>query len=126
MKSFVTAMIIFSVMILSGIAFDICLGNMSGQLMDGCKEISDKIDGDNLQEAFADTKKLSEYIDGEKGLLSSILDHSSIDEIEKEISELLGYTEQNDKTEAAVSVKKLQHMFEHLPENYALALQNIL
>ena len=126
MKSFIVAASIFAVLILSGAAFDFCLNNTSKELLASCEEISSNIDGEKMQEAYDKAKRLSEYIDSKKPLLSSILDHSNIDEIEKEVSGLLGYTEQQDKTNAVVSIKKLNHMFEHLPENYFLSLQNVL
>lgn len=126
MKSFFIAVAIFAVLILSGAAFNFCLNGTSKELLKSCEEINDRIDERNLLAAYDETKALSEYIDGKKPLLSSILDHGNIDEIEKEISGLLGYSEQGDATNATVCIKKLKHMFRHLPENYALTLQNIL
>lgn len=126
MKSFIIAMSIFAVLIASGIGFNFCLNNTSERLLRSCEEISDDIEEAKMQEAYAKSKELSEYIDGKKPILSSILDHSSVDEIEKQISEVIGFAGQNDVIDAVVSVKKLKHMFEHLPENYSLRLQNIL
>lgn len=126
MKSFLTAVSIFLVLTVSGIAFDFCLNGTSKELLKSCEEINSLIEEERVQEAYDETKTLSEYIDGKKPLLSSILDHSSIDEIEKEISELLGYSQKGDITNSSVSVKKLEHMFRHLPENYGIKLQNIL
>ena len=126
MKSFIIAMSIFAVLVISGIVFNFCLNGTSENLLKSCEEISDDIKNEQMQEAYDKSKELSEYIDGKKPLLSSILDHSNIDEIEKQISELMGFTEQNDVTDAVVSVKKLKHMFEHLPENYGVKFQNIL
>lgn len=126
MKSFIIAMSIFAVLVISGIVFNFCLNGTSENLLKSCEEISDDIKKEQMKEAYDKSKELSEYIDGKKPLLSSILDHSNIDEIEKQISELMGFTEQNDVTDAVVSVKKLKHMFEHLPENYGVKFQNIL
>ena len=126
MKSFFIAVSIFLVLILSGAAFNFCLNGTSKELLKSCEEINTSIKEEKMEDAYSKAEKLSEYIDGKKPLLSSILDHGNIDEIEKQISELLGFAEQNDVINAAVSVKKLNHMFEHLPENYALTLQNIL
>ena len=126
MKSFVIAMSIFAVLIVGGMAFDYSLNATTEELLSSCEEIDKNIREDKLKAANEKEKQLSEYIDGKKPLLSSILDHSNIDEIEEQISELLGFTEQNDAENAVVSIRKLEHMFNHLPENYALTLQNVL
>lgn len=126
MKSFFIAMAIFAVLIIGGMAFNYSLNATTEELLKSCEDIENDIKEENMQAAYDKEKELSEYIDGKKPLLSSILDHSNIDEIEKEISELLGYTEQNDAEYASVSVRKLRHMFNHLPENYAIRLQNVL
>ena len=111
MKSFIIAMVIFAVLLAGGTAFNLCLNETSKELLSSCEAINDDIAQEKMQDAYDKATKLSEYIDGKKPLLSSILDHSNIDEIEKEISGLLGYTEQQDKTNAVVSIKELKHMF---------------
>ena len=125
-KSFIVAMVIFAVLTAGGMVFDRCLNETSSQLLEDCERINRDIEGNDFEGAYDKTERLAEYIDGKKPLLSSILDHSSIDEIEQEISELSGYTEKRDGINSTVSVKKLKHSLEHLPENYALKLQNIL
>lgn len=126
MKSFFIAMVVLAALILGGMAFNYSLNTTTEELLKSCEDIENDIKEENMQGAYGKEKQLSEYIDGKKSLLSSILDHSNIDEIEEEISELLGYTEQNDAEYASVSIRKLKHMFNHLPENYALTLQNVL
>lgn len=126
MKSFIIAMSILTALIISGIAFDCCLNNTSTTLLEYCDEISDSIGDTKFETAHRKTEELEKYIDGKKPLLSSILDHSAIDEIEKEISTLSGYTEKGDEVNSVVSIKNLKHQLKHLPQNYALRLQNIL
>ena len=126
MKSFFVAMVIFAVLVASGIAFNFCLNGTANKLLEDCERIDKYIEDGNFESAHTDAEGISEYIDGKKPLLSSILDHSNIDQIEQEVSELLGYTKEENRVNSVVSVKKLQHLIEHLPENYALRLQNIL
>ena len=126
MKSFIVAMSIFAVLVVGGMAFNYSLNATTEELLKSCEGIENSIKSGKIDEAYDKGNRLSEYIDGKKPLLSSILDHSNIDEIEEQISELLGYTEQNDTAYALVAIKKLAHMFGHLPENYALKLQNVL
>ena len=126
MKSFFVAMAILALLIASGIAFDHCLNDTTSTLLASCEKIDKDIRDGNFKAAFEEAGGLSEYIDNKKPLLSSILDHSAIDEIEKEISTLLGYTEKTDSVNSVVGIKNLKHMLKHLPENYTLKLQNIL
>ncbi|MBR4723560.1 MAG: DUF4363 family protein [Clostridia bacterium] len=126
MKSFIGAMLIFAILLVSGFAFNSCLNSTSDRLLRSCENISGKVKTEDFEAAYKSAEELSKYIDGKKPLISSILDHGSIDDIETEISELLGYTENKDKINSIVSLKKLAHMFEHLPENYSVKLQNIL
>lgn len=126
MKSFIVAMSIFAVLVVGGMAFNYSLNATTEELLKSCEGIENSIKSGKIDEAYDKGQKLSEYIDGKKPLLSSILDHSNIDEIEEQISELVGYTEQNETEYALVAIKKLEHMFNHLPENYALTLQNVL
>lgn len=126
MKSFFVAMSIFAVLIVSGFAFNYCLDNASEKLLESFEQISKQVENGDFNGANSLAAELSEYVDKKKPLMSSILDHGNIDEIEKEISGLLGYTENEDKANSEVCLKKLEHMFKHLPENYKLKLQNIL
>lgn len=126
MKSFFVAVAIFAVLVASGIAFDLCLNDTTETLLEYCDKIADDIGDTKFKDAYRHTEALAEYIDRKKPLLSSILDHSNIDEIEKEISTLSGYTQKCDTVNSVVGVKNLKHMLKHLPENYSLKLQNIL
>ena len=126
MRSFLTAMTILAVLIAGGLSFDYCLNDTTNTLILSCDKIDENIRDSKFEEANSKASELSEYIDKKKPLLSSILDHSAIDEIEKEISTLLGYTEKADPVNSVVGIKNLKHMLKHLPENYTLKLQNIL
>lgn len=126
MKTFWAAIVIFAALIGGGIAYNISLDNLSGRLLDTAEEIELAINKGDFETANKRAGGLGEYIDKQKPLFASILNHENIDEIEQNISELLGYTGGEKLVEAQVSIKKLSHLFEHLPENYRLELQNIL
>lgn len=126
MKTFWAAILIFAILIGGGIASNICLDRLSEELLDSTKTINDDIEEKNFEKAYEKSEKLSEFIDGKKTMMASILNHENIDIIEESVSDLLGYTKNSDLTEASVSIKRLEHLFEHLPENYRLELQNVL
>lgn len=126
MKSFFIAISIFAILLIGGFVFNYCLDNTSEKFLGTFEQISAQVEEGDFEGANKHAQELSEYVDNKKPLMSSILDHGNIDEIEKEISGLLGYTENEDKANSEVCLKKLEHMFKHLPENYKLRLQNIL
>lgn len=126
MKSFIVSVSILFVLIFGSIGFNYCLDKIDKEMLSSVDEITNAIERSDFEDANKMSKELSEYIDEKKPLLASILNHESIDNIEAEISDLLGYTEKSDLVEAIVSTKRLKHLFEHLPENYKLLFQNIL
>ena len=126
MKTFWSAILIFAIIIGGGIASNICLDRLSDELLDATEGISDDVEEENFDKAYEKAEELSEFVDKKKILMASILNHENIDDIEEAISGLLGYTKKKNLTEASVSIKKLEHLFEHLPENYRLQLQNVL
>lgn len=126
MKTFWASMIILAVLIGGGIASNSCLDRLSKQLLNTTEEVSEFIDNEEFDKANEISKEMSDFIDKKKPLLASILNHENIDDIEQNISELMGYTKGEKLVESQVSAKKLKHMFQHLPENYRLELQNVL
>jgi len=126
MKTFWGAILILAILVGAGVASNICLDRLSDELLDATSKINDDVESENFEKAYEKAEDLSEFIDKKKTLMASILNHENINDIEEVISDLLGYTKKSDITEASVSVKKLEHLFEHLPENYRLQLQNVL
>ena len=126
MKSFLTAMTIALAVIIGGIMFNVCIGNLSDRLIDRCEEITQQLNNLDFSEASKGVSEMSEYIDKKKIVLASILNHESIDDIEVCVSELQGYTDNRYLVEALVRCRKLKHLFEHLPADYTVSPQNIL
>ncbi|MDD6214078.1 MAG: DUF4363 family protein [Firmicutes bacterium] len=126
MKSFVTAMSIALIIVIGGIAFNICINDLSDELIDTCEKITEHLNDRDFSAASKQILEMSEFIDRKKLIFASVLNHENIDEIELCVSELQGYTDSKYLVEALVRCKKLKHLFEHLPSNYRVTMHNIL
>lgn len=126
MKSFVTALVIAAVLVCGGIIFNMCLRDISSDFREKCEMITEEIQNGNYDEAVRLSEELEEYSDRKKTLLASIINHENIDDIEMCITELEEYANNQKGAEALVRCRKLEHMFEHLPDDYSIKPQNIL
>lgn len=81
---------------------------------------------DNLEGAADEMGQLIEYMERNRVMLAATGDHADFDSIEMNISEMAGYINGGQSTDAVSRCKVLAFMFEHLPKNYELKLENIL
>lgn len=126
MKSFITALAIAVILVCGGIVFNISINNISNDFRERCERITEEIQSGNYDEAARLSSELAEYSDRKKVLLASIINHENIDDIEMCITELEEYANNKKGAEALVRCRKLEHMFEHLPDDYSIKPQNIL
>lgn len=126
MKTFLTAMVIAAMLVVGGIAFNVCIDGISQELTAECDAITGLLTAEEFSSAAERIEALSDYIDRKKIILASVINHESIDDIELCISEIEGYTDCKMSAEALVRCRKLAHLFRHLPANYSITLQNIL
>lgn len=126
MKSFITSAVIAVLLVTGGILFNICINNLSEQLMEISEEITAYINEDDFKTASEKVTELSEFVDKKKIILASVINHESIDDIELCLSELQSYSDNQVRIESLVRCKKLKHLFYHLPSNYSISPQNIL
>ena len=114
------------IIVIGGIAFNICINDLSDELIVRCEKITDLLSGSDFSGASEQISEMSEFIDRKKLIFASVLNHESIDEIELCVSELQGYSDNKYLVEALVRCKKLTHLFMHLPANYRVTMHNIL
>lgn len=126
MKSFFASLVIGAMIICGGILFNICINRVSEEFSEKCGSIALQIEKGDFAKAELMANDLSTSMDKKKILLASIINHESIDDIEMCITELCGYAEYGNGTEAMLRCRKLEHLFEHLPSNYGIKSQNIL
>lgn len=95
------------------------LGSINSSIMESLKE------GD-YRGAAEKTDALNEYMEKKRNILSATGNHEELDKIEMNISEMSGYTNGQQQTDAIAHCMVLDFLFKHLPKNYELKLGNIL
>lgn len=123
MKTFFCAVIVGVLLIAGGMVYDSCIKDFSEEMLKVCDNLEKKI---HLQDDSGSTEEIQQYLDEKKTLLSSIINHSSLSEIETCITELDGYLRSKNYKEARVRCGKLKLLVERLPMEYGVSLQNIL
>lgn len=81
---------------------------------------------EDYEGASGEIGHLVDYLNDHRTLLAATGDHADFDKIEMNISEMEGYTNGRQKIDAMSKCKVLAFMFEHLPKNYEMKLENIL
>ena len=102
-----------SLMVLLALAFAGCRGK-SSQLADFNKQL--------YAPEYASGFKIERADD----VLAATGNHEDFDKIEMNISEVEGYINGGEQTDAVSHCRVLGFLFEHLPKNYKFKLENIL
>lgn len=126
MKGVVTAAIIALVMIVGGALYTNHIETVSEQLGSINDDIMVYLTDGNFEGAADEMGKLIEKLERNRVMLAATGDHADFDKIEMSISEMAGYISGSQQTDAISMCKVLSFMFEHMPKNYQLKLENIL
>lgn len=126
MRSFITAVILFAVLIGGGILLIDRIEDISDELLKQNHNIIQLIENDELDKASEHIDKLRKYIDEKRKIVSTTMDHGYADTIDIYICELEKYVDCNNKDDALARSQVLDMLFEHLPRNYRLKWENIL
>ena len=125
MKGVIASAVIAAVIVAGSVAYTNHIDKVSREL----GEINDRVmaflyDGD-YESAGDEIEKLVQYLDENRTVLAATGNHEDFDKIEMNISEVEGYINGEEQTDA-VSHCVLGFLFEHLPKNYKFKLENIL
>ena len=71
-------------------------------------------------------KLVTEFLTKNRTVLAATGNHEDFDKIEMNISEVEGYINGGEQTDAVSHCRVLGFLFEHLPKNYKFKLENIL
>lgn len=126
MKGVVTAALIAVVMIIGGALYTNHIEKVSEELGSINDDIMVYLTDGNFEGASDEMGKLIEYLQRNRVMLAATGDHADFDKIEMNISEMAGYISGGQQTDALSRCKVLSFLFEHMPNNYELKLENIL
>ena len=126
MKSFVTALVITAAIVAGSLFYSMHIDDLSQEMEKSNQEIMELLHAGDFEQAEERVQALSDFVDEKKIALATTMDHSELDRIEMNLSELRGYVEGGMKTDALARCEVLDVLFRHLPKNYKLKLENIL
>lgn len=126
MKSLIIAILIAATIIFGGIYATNKLSDVSVYLIEVCEQTSELIENEDFEKAEELAKKLKEGIEENYNMFAVSIDHNEIDKIEMNIDQLQVYIKEHQKADALAFGNVLLGLFEHLPKDYKLKLENIL
>lgn len=126
MKGVIISICIAAAIVAGSIAYTSHMGKVSEELGAINDRVMEYLEKQDYESAAGEIKKLSDYLDRKRTVLEATGNHEELDKMEMNISEMLGYTEGEQQTDALSCCKVLSFLFEHLPKNYEVKLENIL
>ena len=126
MKSFIFSIIIAAIIVSGSLIYTNYIDGLSEDMCGYNNEIKELIANNEYEKAGEAVNLLSDFIERKKLALASTMDHNNIDSIERNIAELSVYTKEGQKFDALAKCEVLSVLFEHLPKNYNVVLENIL
>lgn len=126
MKGVIASAVIAVIIVAGSAAYTLHIENVSEEMGMINDKIITSLDVGDYERAKEETEKLSEYLDKKRTILAATGNHEELDKIEMNISEMSGYIDGQKKTDALSRCRVLDFLFDHLPNNYKMKLENIL
>ena len=126
MKSFIISLVIAAIMIAGSIVYGNHMTSMSEELVAANNRLTQALEDENYTSAKYTADKISDYLENKRALLAATDNHEVLDKIEIYLEELYSYIEGAHKADALSRCRVLGFLYEHLPKNYELKLENIL
>lgn len=125
MKSLITALVIAALLGIGSEIYMYRLENASWELSAINSEVFEAINDEDYEKAMEAIDRLSERMEDAEMFFGAMGNHEETDSININIAELRGYTEKRCKSDAAAKCRVLSYLFDHLPQNSHLRLENI-
>ncbi len=126
MRSVLTALLIVLAIVIGGLSYTEQLEKLSGQLVVYSGELAKDIEAENFDGALEQLKIIEDFLEERRTMMESTGKHGNMYEIKRNIIELRSYIECKAKKEALTKNKSLEFLFEDLPKNFHIRIENIL
>lgn len=126
MKSFMISLIIAALLLFGGFFYMSRLEKISDDLHEINVGISEALRNEDYELAQSKIPELESAISDYEIFCASWENHEHIDEMESTIAELKIYIENHCRSDALAKSNVLSFLFDHLPKNSRLKLENIL
>ena len=125
MKSFIIALFLGAFLLVSSKIYIAKLESASQKLLDINASISQSIENEDFSAAADSTKTLSDELSDFETFFAALGNHQEIDNIETSLAELESFIDGKQKYDALSKTNVLTFLFEHLPKNSKLKIENI-
>lgn len=126
MKSVIVSTVIAVLIATAGIAYELHIEAVSEKLMSLNERVTQAVNDENYKTAEHILKEILEYVSRKEDILSITDNHEVVHNIEINSWELYEFIKGGQKADALSKCRILYFLFEELPENYKLKLDNIL
>ena len=126
MKGVIISLCIAIVLVVGSIAYTNHIDSVSEEFAQMNQRVIEALEAEDYETAKTETEKMEKYLDKKSTVLAATGNHEELDNIEMNLSELSGYVDGGKQTDALAHCNVLGFLFEHLPKNYKLKLENIL
>lgn len=126
MKSFISAMIIAILLVWGSGRYMSELESISGELYEVNKNAYSALEAENYSEAEKEIDEIYSTLEKHHMFFAAMGNHTELDNIKTNLAELKVYTQSREKHDAMSKCMVLSFLFEHLPGNSRLKIENIL
>lgn len=126
MKSVVVSALIGFAVIIGGMCYSKHISTVSQKLLNENKAVAELIEAEDFNSAADRLEEISKYLEKKHIVLESTGKHDKTDEIEKYIIELKTQLKNKSRNDALVTCASLNFLFEYMPKNFKLKIENIL
>ncbi len=126
MKSFICAIIIFVSIFIGAGYYTHVLAEEVENIENHLADVVSCLEQDDWKNCDQKTKKMMQEWDKTQKWLKAVVNHSEIDLIMQAIYEMKGFIDVKNRNDALVKAEVLKVLLEHIPENEALSIMNIL
>ena len=126
MKSVFAALGIGLAIVIGSLAYTEHLENVSEQLLIYNRELTEHLKREDLEKAEESLNTIESFLQERRTVMDSMGKHGNLDDIEKNMIELKSYIECEAIKEAITKNKSLEFLFDDLPRNFHIRIENIL
>ncbi|WP_205598673.1 DUF4363 family protein [Clostridium niameyense] len=102
------------------------LTNTCNDLINKCEVLEQSIKSDSWEASYNDSVDLLKRWEKENSVISSMVHHSEVDNMNNELWKLTQYTKFNNKEESLASIHVIKFLLKHIIEMERINITNIL
>ena len=126
MRGVIAALIVAAAIVGGSFVYTNKMNKISEGLAEINNSITEKIKSEEYAAAMDSIEDLRRAVDENRMFLTATCNHTRVDEIEKGLSELIGFASEEEKSEAYARCRSLGVLIGNLPRDNRISLENIL